>query len=601
VYPAPVAYQLLATRFVDGAPFPTSANSGGVFLTYFEVMSNNIWLPEDLLTGIAKYANEPGDFGTPGLWGTDLGQQLRMWYIAKGRPLIWGDQQDGPMLLDPLVASRLNSFSHTIDKVDLDAFALAWRLPSWEPKSFEKLADYTAPYLHFNWPSWARRAACEAHERNASVHVMGTDELGECVYWTSVPVPQRWECLNDGTCVPSLSTRAVFESQAQCTAECGQSWECVRNIGLHISHEVAYCVPSTPAAFPLVPFVPVSVAGQRYGSASACEAGCVAEDSGRSMLCHNWVSIISTTLWLGISLQLCGFCAVRKWVGPRQQFKHGLLHCCKRQPVDDRPLGRCSCSFAGRPICCTGRPWSSCLLNCCCPCFQWYRVLSFVLQCPRSTWGGVCSVCGALLFVGCCCINPLGLLIYLLCGSCKNACTRYQLRKRLKIEGSWWQDLLTHCFAGTCAACQEALEISSAGHSGVLYTTFNELDIEHPADTPIMPLGTSASTSAATAQAPAATQHAHAASGTSESSRPATSRPLVEDQLLGHGYSLIAPVSSSSSTTQVTQAPESVTSARPSVSRPLLENLLGPAAEAASHSDDSSTPVLAWGPGHPDW
>lgn len=40
--------------WVDGAPYPDEASTGGVFLTYFEVMTNNIWIPEDLLTGIAK-------------------------------------------------------------------------------------------------------------------------------------------------------------------------------------------------------------------------------------------------------------------------------------------------------------------------------------------------------------------------------------------------------------------------------------------------------------------------------------------------------------------------------------------------------------------
>ena len=93
-------------------------------MTYFEVMTSNIWLPEDLLAGIAKYTSEPGAQGTPGLWGTALGQELRLWFAAQGRPLIWADRMDGPMLLDPLVASKLPGFSHTIKPEHVDLFAV---------------------------------------------------------------------------------------------------------------------------------------------------------------------------------------------------------------------------------------------------------------------------------------------------------------------------------------------------------------------------------------------------------------------------------------------------------------------------------------------
>ena len=109
--------------WADGAPFPTVANAGGVFLTYFEVMTSNIWLPEDLLAGIAKYTSEPGPQGTPGLWGTALGQELRLWFAAQGRPLIWADRMDGAMLLDPLVASKLPGFSHTVKPEHVELFA----------------------------------------------------------------------------------------------------------------------------------------------------------------------------------------------------------------------------------------------------------------------------------------------------------------------------------------------------------------------------------------------------------------------------------------------------------------------------------------------
>ena len=81
--------------------------------------------------GTHRYSNEWGRTGTPGLWGTELGQQLRTWYAwvialylqvissllkarmvheivaryaTNGRPLIWADANNGSMLLDPLVA-----------------------------------------------------------------------------------------------------------------------------------------------------------------------------------------------------------------------------------------------------------------------------------------------------------------------------------------------------------------------------------------------------------------------------------------------------------------------------------------------------------------
>ena len=133
------------------------------------------------------------------------GQQLRTWYATKGRPLIWADANNGSMLLDPLVASRLAAsgirFSiPVINEADVLLFAAAWRAPSWEKGSFEMLAAATPKYLHFHWPAWNQKEICAAFEANASLHVMGTNGQGECVYWeaatpASVAAPARWECL----------------------------------------------------------------------------------------------------------------------------------------------------------------------------------------------------------------------------------------------------------------------------------------------------------------------------------------------------------------------------------------------------------------------
>jgi len=75
----------LLPRLIACVYSPSPQNGGGIFLNYFEVMTANIWLPEDILTGIAKYSNgNSGSDNTPGLWGTQLGTELRQWYGANG-------------------------------------------------------------------------------------------------------------------------------------------------------------------------------------------------------------------------------------------------------------------------------------------------------------------------------------------------------------------------------------------------------------------------------------------------------------------------------------------------------------------------------------
>lgn len=285
--------------WATGAAYPSMSNNN-IYLSYFEVMTNGIWLPEDLLTGIAKYSNGDGNVDAPGVWGTELGMNLRQWYADNQRPLLWADRPDGPMLLDPLVISKLTGFSHRVKLADIEVFEVAWNAPSWQKGSFDKLAALTPLYLHFNWPSWKQKAACEEQEKSPSVHIMGTDGNGACVYWTAPDpakaTPHRWECLNNGECVPSSSSRAVFTSQFQCKAECGQSWECVTpSVG--VTHRTAYCVPvvthtrqgNTSIAPKLRRTTRVNVDGNigAYPSADACEAACnSAVDNDRATLCQ---------------------------------------------------------------------------------------------------------------------------------------------------------------------------------------------------------------------------------------------------------------------------------------------------------------------------
>jgi hypothetical protein len=294
------AYTNMAEIFnywwADGAAFP-SMSAGNIYLSYFEVMTSGIWLPEDLLTGIAKYSS--GD-GAPGVWGTELGMNLRQWYADNKRPLLWADRSDGPMLLDPLVASKLTGFSHQVKLADIERFKLAWDAPSWPTGSFDTLAALTPKYLHFNWPSWKQKAACEVQEKDVNLHVMGTDGNGDCVYWTAPDrakaSQQKWECLNDGQCVPSSSSRALFASESQCKTECGHSWECVKPT-VSVSHPTAYCLPvvagrgranaSIAARMTRDARVGLDDNGGGFPSVDACEAACNSEvDSDRATLCQ---------------------------------------------------------------------------------------------------------------------------------------------------------------------------------------------------------------------------------------------------------------------------------------------------------------------------
>ena len=189
------------------------------------------------------------------------------------------------------------------------------------------------------------------------------------------------------------------------------------------------------------------------------------EDIPNPLLCYvfpsDWEAIVVSIFWAYLVLQVSGFCAVRKWVVPRQQFTSGFCGCCTKSGPDQ------------------GRPWCSCLFATCCPCFQWFRVIAFLYECPRTPCGTCCSVFGCLFFTGCCLVNPFGLGCFTatscLFGNCKNAWTRYliigrvpksfyctflvhhdvidrrsryKIRQRLKIEGKMWEDCLIHCFVG---------------------------------------------------------------------------------------------------------------------------------------------------------
>lgn len=469
------SYKTLATTlnrwWVDGAAMPTVENSGSVFMdnAYFEVMTNgNVWLPEDLQQMQAKYSSDPpqgsgGGDGAEGIFGTQLGADLRVWLANHQRPLVWADRLDGPMLLDPIVASHLGvggyGFSHA-DKItaeDVALFRRAWEQPAWN-HSFDALVNEAAPHLLFKWQNFFHRASCAAAEYNASNHVMGIDGNGECVYWTSPNggshERQAWECLNDGTCSLAQlpSDRAIFATEADCLSECGSSWECVRDVPFAAYSGTAYCLPRVSNITPGVCGVDANTPCERFSSIDSCEASCMSGDTSRSFTCsYNWWDIICAGVAGLVVLRLSMICVAQRCSTGRQTFETQFVSCCRkpRQQV------------------------GHCLFVTCCPCFQWFRVMGFLL-------GQKCGLCGCVCFTLCGLCPPVALgycAFNLLCGCCIDACTRFHVRRKLKIEGTFCQDAVIHMFATTCARNQEALEISSAGYSGTCYECASQIPL----------------------------------------------------------------------------------------------------------------------------
>jgi len=164
-------------------------------------------LPEDLLYMIMKFST--GD-GGQGYWGKDLGKQAQQFLSAHNRPMVWGDTEDGGMIIDPTVG---NIFGGRITAADKADFEQKWS----QGISFKELYDSVPNHLKFFYRSWDKKAACEVEEADAINQVMGVDGDGNCVYWKWYD-PKKWEMAIDGTCFQSDdSERAVYNSQSACS------------------------------------------------------------------------------------------------------------------------------------------------------------------------------------------------------------------------------------------------------------------------------------------------------------------------------------------------------------------------------------------------
>lgn len=511
-------YKTIAEIFnrwwVPGTPVPNTQTGGTLFMDtnpYFEVMADgNVWLPEDLLTAIAKYSSDPYS-KAPGLWGTALGERLQKWMRAHKRPLIWADGENSAMLLDPVVDSLSGGGSNgsRFSEQDRQLFTTAWSQSVAghpEERNFAWLAAHAGPHLHLSWPSWQQRHACVAQDTSETQMVLGVDGHGSCVYWESQPTlvaenshniahtsasssppptagvlssaggnGSKWECLNDGSCVSSSSSRAVFSSEQACLSSgCATGYACIKDIGDAAFAGAAYCLPRVPAQ-------PgqsrAGVGSGSYASLDTCESACQPDHdfwSQYTLFCRPSVMWWAENYWkVSIPMQVLGFIAVLLLVAPRQQHK---------ATESDHEAGG-ERGFVSRYTKCGAAHALSVLL---CPCVQYaqiatYRSDSLAAAGPPSV--GAPPPCHAkrksvwcfqfveveayqqrsgfmLHCIGYCCL-------YTFCGSCFLPCllagyNRCRFRQRLGLRGALWEDICLHCWGHFCSLCQEANEMEEA-------------------------------------------------------------------------------------------------------------------------------------------
>ena len=515
--------------WVKGAPLP-DAGPLPDGAPYFEVMADNVWLPEDLLAILmpyndvwmqqndqaghgAVYCDPNGKnhaehpcfpYGSPR--GQPLGDALRNWTRAQERPLIWGGQEWIPeprMILDPYVLDGLSWSGHgAITEEERATFERLWLQGTDGPsktagagkdESFMAMARSMPPQLQLYWPSYFNRSACEEHEGDPTAMILGTDGNGDCVYWTAPAPPPppaiRFECLNDGTCARSSTARAVFSSEAACLSGCAHAWECVSDIPHVYAEGRKYCLPKLHRApssttveeeeasvlFPLDTKPPLlqsalsssSSSSSSFSDLGSCEASCQPEGPGGfGVVCYN-IWLLGFLLFLIIaSCSMCCFGCAAGFVAPRQQGDGGW----------------------STPLHAVNADWQICILGTLCPCWLWAQIADFKeWRRPIGSYDTTerFLLCGTYLFCGVivmrCCVQPFG------------CCTRPALRNKLGgIKGTCKQDMLIHCLAHFCALCQEAREIKLWEERQRLEEPQTPLATAAPVDVPYLDAGSGA-------------------------------------------------------------------------------------------------------------
>ena len=188
---------------------------------YFELQwFGNSWLPDSLLTIVAKF---DGDGGGEGIFGKTIGTQLRDVMASSRTPLLWSNGDSTGSIIDPSVCSIVGI---SCSQADTDAFNEAWEEKG---TTFATLYSKISPQLQFNFLNYYNQKICTQVETDAQNVVLGVNAAGACVYYTRSQPATRWECLNDGTCGLSYSSRGTFFSEQDCLANCASKWGCFFN------------------------------------------------------------------------------------------------------------------------------------------------------------------------------------------------------------------------------------------------------------------------------------------------------------------------------------------------------------------------------------
>merc|ERR1719476_1291447 len=110
-----------------------------------------------------------------GLWGTTLGSLPRDFHIKGGRPLVWSDDDDSEMLIDPTVGAIAGG---RITSADVALWEAAWqdtianKAVEEQKKQFLRLASLVPAHLKLSYPTWATKDVCAEDERDPEKMVM---------------------------------------------------------------------------------------------------------------------------------------------------------------------------------------------------------------------------------------------------------------------------------------------------------------------------------------------------------------------------------------------------------------------------------------------